>query len=139
MHISLFLEKCDTIKMNRVSNDAIRLRLFPFSLKDKAKSWLLNSSANSFTTWEALSETFLCKLFLPRKMAKLRNDITSFFQVESDSLYEAWERFKELKGSVHIMDTGLVVGSNLLQWFATTHEDLNRCGRRRYYHGQTYQ
>ena len=44
-HISSFLDKCDTI--NEVSNNAIQLRLFPFSLKDKAKSWLLNSNANS--------------------------------------------------------------------------------------------
>ena len=37
-HITSFLEKCDTIEMSRVSNDVIRLRLFPFSLKDKAQS-----------------------------------------------------------------------------------------------------
>ena len=70
-HISSFLEKCDTIKIYGVSNDAIWLRLFPFSLKDKAKSWLLNSNANSLTTWEALSKAFLCKYFSPGKTAKL--------------------------------------------------------------------
>ena len=32
-----FLEVCDTMKYNGVSDDAIRLQLFPFSLKDKAK------------------------------------------------------------------------------------------------------
>ena len=37
-HITNFLEKCDTFKHNRVSDDAIRLRFFPFSLRDKAKS-----------------------------------------------------------------------------------------------------
>jgi len=37
-HIASSLEKCDTIKMNGFSNDAIQLRLFSFSLKDKAKS-----------------------------------------------------------------------------------------------------
>ena len=37
-HIASFLEKCSTIKMNEVSNGAICLRIFPFSLKDKAKS-----------------------------------------------------------------------------------------------------
>ena len=36
-HLANFLEICDTIKMNGVGDDAIRLRLFPFSLKDKAK------------------------------------------------------------------------------------------------------
>ena len=36
-HILNVLEVCDTVKYNGVSDDAIRLRLFPFSLKDKAK------------------------------------------------------------------------------------------------------
>ena len=31
-HIASFLEKCDTVKINNVCEDAIRLRLFPFSL-----------------------------------------------------------------------------------------------------------
>jgi len=35
-----FLAKCDTIKLNRVTTDAIRLRLFPFSLRDRASDWL---------------------------------------------------------------------------------------------------
>jgi len=39
-HILSFLEKCDTIKMNGASNDAVWLRPFSFSLKDKAKFWL---------------------------------------------------------------------------------------------------
>ena len=36
-HLAQFLEMCDTFKMNRVGPDAIKLRLFPFSLRDKAK------------------------------------------------------------------------------------------------------
>jgi len=35
-----FLAKCDTIKINGMSNDAIRRRLFPFSLRDRASDWL---------------------------------------------------------------------------------------------------
>ena len=31
-HLQHFLEICDTFKISRVSEDAIRLRLFPFSL-----------------------------------------------------------------------------------------------------------
>jgi len=30
-------------------------------------------------------------------MAKLQNDVTSLFQAEGESLYEAWERFKNLQ------------------------------------------
>ena len=35
-HLCKFLAKCDTIKTNEASSDAIRLWLFPFSLTDRA-------------------------------------------------------------------------------------------------------
>ena len=35
-YLRKFLVKCDTIKLNGVSIDAIRLQLFHFSLRDKA-------------------------------------------------------------------------------------------------------
>ena len=40
VHIAYFFEICDTFKYNYVSDDAVRLRLFPFTLKDIAKAWL---------------------------------------------------------------------------------------------------
>ena len=51
-HIAEFLELCDTIKMNGVTEDVLKQRLFPFSLKDKAKIWL---ESGSFTTWDDLT------------------------------------------------------------------------------------
>ena len=95
-HLIGFLEICDTFKYNGVSDDAVRLRLFPFSLRDKAKSWLNSQPAASITTWEDLAQKFLAKFFPPAKTAKLRNEITMFDQQHGESLYEAWERYKEL-------------------------------------------
>ncbi|KAF7839469.1 uncharacterized protein G2W53_007951 [Senna tora] len=94
-HILNFLEICDTLKHNCVSDDAIRLRLFPFSLKDKAKIWLHCLPEGSITTWEGLTQHFLTKYFLPKKSAKLRNDITSFVHFDNESFEEAWERFND--------------------------------------------
>ena len=96
LHLRNFLAKCDTIKLNEVSADAIRLRLFPFSLKDRAGDQLLNEEPNSITTWEARSKAFLSKYFPLGKTAKLRVEITSFTQRGDESLYETWERFKDL-------------------------------------------
>ncbi|KAA3455756.1 protein kinase 2B, chloroplastic-like [Gossypium australe] len=39
-HLANFLEIYDTFMINGIANDAIRLRLFLFSLRNKAKQWL---------------------------------------------------------------------------------------------------
>jgi len=95
-HLRKFLVKCDTIKINRTSSDAIGLWIFPFSLRDRASDWLQNEEPNSFTTWEMLSKAFLNKYFPPGKTAQLRTEIMSFIRRDGEFLYEAWERFKDL-------------------------------------------
>ena len=91
-HVLNFLEVCD----KGVSDDAIRLRLFPFSLKDKAKQWLILKPPDSITSWDDVSNKFLARFFPPTKAEKLRIDISSFYQYEGELFYEAWERFKYL-------------------------------------------
>ncbi|XP_031262802.1 uncharacterized protein LOC116120972 [Pistacia vera] len=55
-HIANFFKICNTFKANGVLDDAIRLRLFPFSLKDKAKGWLLALPAGTITTWNEFAQ-----------------------------------------------------------------------------------
>ena len=43
------------------------------------------------------SDTSVLKYFPPGKIVKLRNDITNFIQLTDESLYEAWERYRDLQ------------------------------------------
>ena len=97
VHIVKFLQLCSTLKMDGISDEAIRLRLFPFSLRDRASEWLMSMPPNSFTTWEELSHAFLTRYFPPAKTYRLRNELYNFIQKDGESLYEAWERFKDLE------------------------------------------
>ncbi|XP_027348306.1 uncharacterized protein LOC113859825 [Abrus precatorius] len=95
-HIANFLGICDMFKINGATDDAIRLRLFPFSLRSRAKQWLNSFPRGSITSWEAMAKKFLAKYFPLAKTTKMRNDISSFYQLESETLYDTWERSKEL-------------------------------------------
>lgn len=96
MHLQIFLEGTSNFKILGVTDDAFRLKLFPYSLKDKAKSWLNSLQTNSIDTWNTLAENFLVIYFPLVKNTKMRKEITSFRQGEDESLYDAWERLKEL-------------------------------------------
>lgn len=88
LHLSIFIEVCSTLKVQNVNDNTIRLKLFPFSLRDKARAWLHSLPAGSITTWDQLVKAFLVKYFPPSKTASLRNQITTFSQKKDESLYE---------------------------------------------------
>ena len=96
MHLTNFLEVCDTIKYNGVTEEALRLRLFPLSLGDRAKHWLTSQPPDSITSWNDLVQKFLTKFFPPSKIVQLVQEINTFGQLEGENLAEAWDRFHEL-------------------------------------------
>ena len=96
MHLTNFLEVCDTIKYNGVTEEALRLRLFPLSQGDRAKHWLTSQPPDSITSWNDLVHKFLTKFFPPSKIAQLVQVINTFGQLEGENLAEAWDRFHEL-------------------------------------------
>ncbi|XP_062099810.1 uncharacterized protein LOC133805656 [Humulus lupulus] len=96
IHLATFLEICDTIKINGVMADTIRLKLFSFSLRDRARPWFQSIPPINVNTWEDMAQKFLTKFFPPSITSQLRAEITKFRQMESGQLYEAWDRFKEM-------------------------------------------
>ena len=61
-HIKSFLELCNSFKMPGVPEDVLKLKLFPYSLTDKARTWLNNLPPGSLQSW-----IDLCKSFLGRR------------------------------------------------------------------------
>ena len=94
MHIRNFVEICSTFKYNGVTDEAIKLRLFPFSLRDKAKDWLHSEPAGSITTRQDLAQKFLVKFYPMEKTAAMRSALTQFAQKPTESMCEAWECYK---------------------------------------------
>ncbi|KAL2905022.1 Proteasomal ATPase-associated factor 1 [Bienertia sinuspersici] len=95
-HLKQFLRYCNTVKANGVSQEYIRMSLFKFSLTGKALDWLDRLPLNSLTTWDEVTAAFLSKFIPLEKTAELRLKISMFQQEENESLFEAWERFKNL-------------------------------------------
>ena len=95
-HLSKILQLCGTIKMNGVDHNIIKLKLFPFYLRDKARNWFNNLMPSSIDTWGTLVETYLTKFFPPQLTSQFKAKITQFQQGEQETLYDAWDRFKEL-------------------------------------------
>ncbi|KAK8666053.1 hypothetical protein V6N13_006205 [Hibiscus sabdariffa] len=95
-HLKSFLEICNSFKIHGVSNDVLKLKLFPYSLRDKAKAWLNNLPPGSFQSWTELCRSFLAKFSYNNMTGKLRNEITSFKQEDNKAMHEAWERYRDL-------------------------------------------
>ena len=53
---------CTSMKPTGVTEEQIKLRAFPFSLKDSAKDWLYYLPSGSITTWNEMKRLFLEKL-----------------------------------------------------------------------------
>ena len=109
-HLQQFLKLYSTFVINGVSQDAIRLRLFLFSLLGRAKQWFYANKA-AVDTWGKCAKAFLSKFFPMGKTNALRGRISNFQQVSNESIPEAWERLQEyiLACPHHGMDNWLIL------------------------------
>nr|GEV06127.1 hypothetical protein [Tanacetum cinerariifolium] len=83
-----------SIKVNGVTDDTLRLYLFPHSLTHHDTTWFDRLLRNSINTFEQMAKMFLEKYFPPSMVTKLRNEITNFCQHPDESLFKSWECYK---------------------------------------------
>jgi hypothetical protein len=94
MHLHDFCEICDIQKFKNVENDIVKLKLFPLSLRGKAKHLLLSLSNGSINSWDNLTEAFIKKYYPRVKMLQNRNSILSSKQDDNEHVATSWERLK---------------------------------------------
>ena len=96
LFIREFEEGCQLVKLQQLNDDAIRLRLIPFCLKDNAKKWLYSRPPGSIATWNQFTVQFLQKFFPNSKTNRLRNEIGMFRQKENEPFCTTFDRFQDL-------------------------------------------
>ncbi|GJW26390.1 putative ribonuclease H-like domain-containing protein [Tanacetum coccineum] len=95
-HINSFKRITSTLRFRDVTNDVIKLMMFPYSLEGNARLWYEKEPPNSILTWEDLVTKFVNQFFPPLKTTHLKNEISRFTQKFEETFSEAWERFKEM-------------------------------------------
>ncbi|GJR90329.1 retrovirus-related pol polyprotein from transposon TNT 1-94 [Tanacetum coccineum] len=95
-HIEKVLEIIDLFHIPNITQDQVMLRAFHMSLTGAASRWLRNKPSGSITTCEDLKIKFLSKYCPPACTAKKMEEINNVQQEPDETLYQAWERFKEL-------------------------------------------
>ena len=95
MFISEFEEVCAMMKIQQLNDDAVKLRIIPFALRDNAKKWLYSLSINSITTWAEFIAVFLKKFFPMHKTSRRRSELTNFVNMTKNR-FGYLERFKDL-------------------------------------------
>nr|GFA50055.1 reverse transcriptase domain-containing protein [Tanacetum cinerariifolium] len=74
-HLDKFLHVTQSIKVNGVTDDALRLYLFPHSLTHHATAWFDRLPRNSINTFEQMAKMFLGKYFPPSMIGTLQPKI----------------------------------------------------------------
>ncbi|KAL5540114.1 hypothetical protein UlMin_044201 [Ulmus minor] len=99
VHIREFEEVVATFQNRANVLDIVKLRFFPFSLKDNAKVWLYSLRPRSISSWDEMTQAFFQKYFPTHKTNSLKRKISNFAQKDSETLYQVWEHYKDLLNS----------------------------------------
>lgn len=94
MHIMNFIGIYTLYNLSGVSQEALRLSLFLFSLRGEATLWLGELPQGSISRWNELRTQFLDKFF-PSRILQLKDEIYNFRQLNSEKIYETWLTFKK--------------------------------------------
>ena len=95
LHLQAFLQLCRTFNMQGMTQDQVRVRLFPFSQLGRALQWFHSLPPEKVQSWDELMKAFMTEYYSPGKTQVLRNKIATFAQAPMETIGEAYERFND--------------------------------------------
>ena len=113
-HLQLFEFTCESMCPRGADIQYVKMRNFPFTLEDKARTWLFSVPRGRIVSWASMRKEFLQKYFPSSRVTQIRKEITSVKQERDEAFDVYYERFKALVSSCpnHGIREGL-----LLQYF----------------------
>ena len=84
-----FYATVQTFPLQGLTENQLKMRIFPYTLKDKAKALLMTLPPYSLASWEAVYDKFMGKFYSHQMTTKLRTKIATFAQKEGEPFHEA--------------------------------------------------
>nr|GEV10750.1 hypothetical protein [Tanacetum cinerariifolium] len=95
-HVERVLDIVSLFNIPGVSQDAVMLHVFPVTLTGAAKRWVDILPPRTVDSWDLLKNSFIQRYCPPSRTAKQLEEIRNFKQEGDETLYQAWERYKDL-------------------------------------------
>ncbi|KAL0406330.1 UNVERIFIED_CONTAM: hypothetical protein Slati_3946900 [Sesamum latifolium] len=77
-HLKEFHVVCSGMRPQGVTEEQVKLRVFPFSLGEKAKDWLYSLPSGSIVSWNELKKQFLENYFHASRTVTIRKEIMEY-------------------------------------------------------------
>ena len=97
-HLLEFEELCSGLEILGMIQEALRWKLFPFSLIERAEQWYTRMIGNMSGDWEEVRDDFCYSFSFTKRIDSLPTDILDFEKLE-ESIGAAWARFLRLLAS----------------------------------------
>ena len=85
--IRTFYDTIEHFPLHMLTEDQLRMRYFPQTLKEIAKTWWMSLPAASLRTWEEVYHKFMGRHYSHQKTTSLRQQISTFIQSERESRF----------------------------------------------------
>jgi hypothetical protein len=112
-HLLKLKELCELFKVAGLSRENAMKKLFPLSLKDKAREWYKLLVDPHHLEWKELESLFYSKFYPPHEVHLDRNYIYNFCPHDGESIAQAWGRLKllMLKCPIHELPIDIIVNN----------------------------